>query len=77
MLICLSFLKIILPFNVTSLWHSIFLVALYAILGALIYFGLTYKLGLVENILGQRRLTMLLNRLTFGLVKVKGKEDED
>ncbi len=77
MLICLSFLKIILPFNVTSLWHSIFLVALYAILGALIYFGLTYKLGLVENILGQRRLTMLLNRLTFGLVKVKGKDDED
>ncbi len=77
MVVLLSLLKLVIPISNATKISSIIYVAIYAIVGALIYFGLTYKMGLVDSILGKRRLTQLLNRLTFGLVKVRGEKDDD
>ncbi len=77
MLGVLSLLKIVIPFNITSTMHSILIVALFAIIGSLVYFYLTAKMGLINEILGPKRVSQILNKLTFGKVKVKGEDDED
>lgn len=59
MAITLTLLKFIIPVDVESRILSIFIIALYAIIGFVIYFVITYKLKLFDEILG----TGLKNKL--------------
>lgn len=52
MAITLTLLKFIIPVDVESRILSIFIIALYAIIGFVIYFVITYKLKLFDEILG-------------------------
>lgn len=56
MLLVLTLLKNFLPFNVTGRMNNILVVAIYAIIGATIYLGLTYKANLINKIFGNSLL---------------------
>lgn len=46
-------LKLIIPLNVTNRIGSIFYVGIISVVGALIYFIVSYKMGLFEEVLGK------------------------
>lgn len=50
MIVVLMFMKLFIPLNVTTKFKSIILIAIYGIVGALIYFGLTIKNGIFKEI---------------------------
>jgi hypothetical protein len=50
---------------------AIMYVAIFAIVGAVVYFVLTYKLGLIDKILGKKMINKILNKVTLGKVKIK------
>lgn len=73
MVLCLSLLKLVFPYNMSpsKAWATIY-VAIYAGIGALIYFFLTYKLNLIKTIFGPAMIKKILNKMTFGRIKIKG-----
>lgn len=54
MIIVLLIMKLFIPLNVTTKFKSIILIAIYGIVGALIYFGLTIKNGIFKEIFGDK-----------------------
>lgn len=62
MLVVLNILKLVVPLQVSSRILSIFVVVVYALVGGLVYLGLTYKFKLVENIFGNRLLDKLKSK---------------
>ncbi len=60
MFIVLTLLKFIVPLNNSSRMISILVVILYSLVGAVIYFALTYKLKVVDAILGKNFLNKIL-----------------
>lgn len=62
MFIALTIMTFIVPLNNSSRMISILIVMLYAIVGAVIYFVLTYKFKVVENIFGEKFITKILNK---------------
>ena len=53
-------LKNIIPFNATSRLSAVLIIIFYAIIGVLIYGGIAYKMGLLDEVLGKN----LLNKIT-------------
>lgn len=66
MLILLSILKIILPFNTSTRLLSIVYIAIYSIVGGVIYFFITYKMKLIQSLFGEDIIKKLLKIVTFG-----------
>ena len=64
MFIVLTLLKFIVPLNNSSRMISILVVILYSLVGAVIYFALTYKLKVVDAILGKNFLNKILLECT-------------
>ena len=60
MVLLLSVVRIFIPISNTSRFASIFIVALYAILGAIIYIGLTNAFGMTKQILGKNIKEMMV-----------------
>lgn len=54
MIIVLLIMKLFIPLNVTTKFKSIILIAIYGIVGALIYFGITIKNGIFKEIFGDK-----------------------
>lgn len=54
MIVILMIMKLFIPLNVTTKFKSIVLIAVYGIVGALIYFGLTIKNGIFKEIFGDK-----------------------
>lgn len=54
MIVILMIMKLFIPLNVTTKFKSIILIAVYGIVGALIYFGLTIKNGIFKEIFGDK-----------------------
>ena len=75
MLVILSILKLVLPYEVSGKIYTIMYIAIYAILGASIYLFMTYKFGLIDKLFGKKIINKLINKFTFGLVKLKGDDD--
>lgn len=54
MIVVLILMKLFIPLNITTKLKSIILIAVYGIVGALIYFGLTIKNGIFKEIFGDK-----------------------
>lgn len=54
MIIVLLIMKLFIPLNVTTKFKSIILIAIYGIVGATIYFGITIKNGIFKEIFGDK-----------------------
>ena len=54
---------IFIPFNSMNRVLSIFLVAFYALLGAIIYFGLMFKTGMIYDVFGRGNVEKILAKL--------------
>ena len=54
MIICLLILKNIIPINPISRFNAILIIMIYGIVGSIIYFGLTVKNGIFEEIFGDK-----------------------
>lgn len=54
MIVVLMFMKLFIPLNVTTKFKSIILIAIYGIVGATIYFGITIKNGIFKEIFGDK-----------------------
>ena len=63
MIVGLYLLSLIIPICVSSRMINILLVAVYTIVGAIIYFIVSYKLGLIDKIFGDNLLQKLKKRL--------------
>ncbi len=59
MIVVLILMKLFIPLNVTTKLRSIILIAIYGVVGALIYFGLTIKNGIFKEIFGDKLLRKL------------------
>jgi len=59
MIIVLMIMKFFIPLNATTKLKSIILIAIYGVVGAFIYFGLTIKNGIFKEIFGDKLLRKL------------------
>lgn len=71
MILVLTLLNHVIPFNTDSFWNSILMIVVDASIGSVIYIGLAYKMGLVEEVFGREYLNKLIKKLTFGKVSLK------
>ncbi len=62
-----------LPFNVYSRTSSFVLVIINAIVGGIIYIGLSIKMKIPQHIFGGKDLAKIIKKLTFGKFKIKNK----
>ena len=53
-------LKMVIPFTAANRLNAILIIIFYAIIGVLIYGGISYKMGLLDEVLGKN----LLNKIT-------------
>ena len=77
MLFVLNLLKTIYPYTYTGRISAIIYIVIYALLGGFVYILTTVKLGLVSHILGKKMIKKLVSKITFGIVKIKGEENEN
>ena len=76
MLVVLSLLKLILPFHTSTKMLSIIDIVIYAVVGALVYLFLMYKMGIIKDLFGQKVINNVLKIITFGKYKVKECEND-
>ena len=60
-----------LPFNEFSTLGAFAYIIIDVIIGAPIYLGMTYKMGLMDQVFGKDMLRRLVSKLTFGKIKLK------
>lgn len=65
MIIVVFVLKLIINVDLTSKISCIIFIALNSIVGAIIYIFISYKMGLIQNIVGQDMLDKIKKKLTF------------
>jgi O-antigen/teichoic acid export membrane protein len=63
MVIVVTLLKVILPFNIASKSRALIAIVIYGGIGALTYFILTYKMNLIHNIFGEEFINKVLHKL--------------
>ena len=76
MLVVLSLLKIVYPFHTATKMLSIIDIAIYALVGAVVYLFIMYKMGIIQDLFGQKIVDRVLKIITFGKYKGKGKYDD-
>lgn len=65
---CLLLVNRIIPFDISSTLGSLLIVITDLIIGSIIYIGITYKSGIIEEIFGREYLRRIIKKLTFGRV---------
>lgn len=70
MVVVVVLLKVLIKINVYSKLLCILLVALCAILGCVLYFGVSFKMGIIEDIFGKDNVNKVLKKLTFGKISI-------
>ena len=63
MFIVIFALKRIIPFSATSRLKAILIIIFYAVIGVVIYGGISYKMGLLEEVLGKNLLSKITKKL--------------
>ena len=63
MIVPLVILNIVLPVDVTSVGNAILKIILYVLISAPIYLGLSYKFGLLSDLLGEDEIEKILTKL--------------
>ena len=66
MVLPLILLRLVLPFDVTTLSGALVTCTICCSIGLPIYIFVTYKMGLVSDLLGKETVNKLLRKLTFG-----------
>lgn len=56
MILIVVLLKLVLPLKIENTWFTIFYIGIVSIVGALVYFVVSYKMGLFEEVLGKEFL---------------------
>lgn len=62
-----------LPFNIYSRTAALKLIIINAIIGGIIYIGVSYKMGIPQHIFGGKELRNVIKKLTFGKFQFKEK----
>ena len=76
MLVVLSLLNIVYPFHTSTKMWSIIDIAIYALVGATIYLFLMYKMGIIQDLFGQKIINKILKIITLGHYKAKETHDD-
>lgn len=63
MFVIIFVLKNIIPFTATSRLSAILIIIFYAIIGVIIYGGISYKMGLIDEVLGKNILNKITKKL--------------
>lgn len=70
MILIVLVLGFIVPVNYDSRLSCIIFVAINAICGALVYAVVSFKMGIIEKVLGKEMTNKILKKLTFGKVSI-------
>lgn len=73
MVITLLVMNQFLPFNIYSRTSALKLIVIDAIVGGIIYIGVSYKMGIPNHIFGGKELSKVIKKLTFGKFQIKEK----
>ena len=73
MVITLLVMNQFLPFNIYSRTSALKLIVIDAIVGGIIYIGVSYKMGIPNHIFGGEELSKVIKKLTFGKFQIKEK----
>ena len=76
MLVVLSLLKIVYPFHTSTKMLSIIDIVIYAVVGAIVYLFIMYRMGIIQDLFGQKLVDRVLRIVTLGKYKGKGKYDD-
>lgn len=60
----------LIPYEITSKFSCILYVAVNAIVGALLYIGIAFKMGIITEIFGKDMVNKILKKLTFGKISI-------
>ncbi len=63
MVLVLSGLSLIIPLTVTSRLKSIIIIIPYIIVGAAVYIGMSYKIGLLDDVFGDKKIKTIINKI--------------
>lgn len=70
MVIILSLINCFIKFNELTISGSIITIIMNAFIGGIIYIGVSYKMGLIDYILGRDMVNKILKKLTLGKLKL-------
>jgi len=65
MIITVVLLKLIIPLDLSSKLSCILFVVINAIIGAIVYIFISYKMGLINDIIGEEMVNKIIKKLTF------------
>ena len=60
----------IIPYEVTNKFSCIIYVAINAIVGAVLYIGIAFKMGIITEVFGKDMVNKILKKLTFGKISI-------
>lgn len=69
MVLILSGLSLIIPLTVTSRLKAILTIIPYILVGAAIYIGMSYKIGLLNDIFGAKKIRTIINKVKSKITK--------
>lgn len=69
MVLILSGLSLIIPLTVTSRLKAILTIIPYILVGAAIYIGMSYKIGLLNDIFGAKKIKAIMNKVKSKITK--------
>ena len=71
MILVVTLLKIIIPFNIASKISCIIYIGICALLGATVFIVISYKMGILTEVFGKKFINKIIKKLTLGRVKLE------
>lgn len=70
MVLVLAVMNHFIAFDPTSTWGAILMIVVNALVGGSIYIGITYKMGIFDQVFGKNYIKKIIKKLTFGKVSL-------
>ncbi len=70
MIIVVILLKVLIPINYLSRLSCIIYVGIIAIVGAIVYIVISYKMGIINRVFGKEYVKRIIKKLTFGKISI-------
>ena len=70
MILVVTLLKMIIPFNIASKISCIIYIGICALLGATVFIIISYKMGILTEVFGKKFINKIIKKLTLGRVKL-------
>ena len=77
MVIVLRLINVFYQYHYLSRLNSVLYIAIYTIVGALVYLFITYKFGLIDKIFGRKTVSKIVRKITFGKVNLSYEEEAE